>query len=88
VIRGAISIIKWTVVVYLAAAITNKIIPEISAFVASLDRAGFTFGAVWGFVFGMGIVIIGYRIIYNHLVESDRRSDHAGVDKKHDARRI
>ena len=67
--------------------VVNRL-PAIFTFLASLDQAGFTFGAVWGFVFGMGIVIIGYRIIYNHLVENDRRNDHTGVDKKHDARRI
>jgi len=79
---------RYLIAILVAAVLIDGWMPGFHSFLASLDPAGFTFGAVWGFVFGMGIVIVGYRIIYNHLVESDRRSDHAGVDKKHDARRI
>lgn len=62
--------------------------PGIVAAFASLDTAGFTTGAVAGFVFGLGVVVVGYRWIHNSIVESDRNNDLAGVNKKHDARRI
>ena len=67
--------------------VVNRL-PELIEFIASLDRAGFTFGALVGLVMGLGIIVIGYRIIYNGVVESDRRAEMASLNKKPDARRI
>jgi len=36
----------------------------------------------------VAVMSLMYKAIHNHLVEQDRRADHAAVDKKHDARRI
>lgn len=38
-----------------------------------------------------GFVVVGllcFTVINNTLVERDRANDHAGIDKKHDARRL
>lgn len=78
----------WAFVFLIAATLAQNWIPGVVAIIASLDRAGFTFGATLGFVVGMAVIVVGYRMIHNAIVESDRQNDLAGVNKKHDARRI
>ena len=80
--------IWWAFVFLIAATLVQNWIPGVVSTLARLDRAGFTFGAMLGFVVGMAVIVVGYRIIHNTIVESDRQNDLAGVNKKHDARRI
>ena len=80
--------IRTLIALLVGAVLLDAWMPGLFQFLASLDRAGFTFGALAGFVLGLGIIVLGYRLIHNGLVESDRRNDIAGINKKHDARRI
>lgn len=80
--------IRVAATILFLAVFLDRFIPGATSYIASLDRAGFTFGALSGFVLGLGVIVIGYRLIHNGIVEQDRRNDIAGVNKKHDARRI
>lgn len=50
----------------------------------SVDWSSIGLGALGGVV----ACIAGFRLINNLLVNRDRANDHAGVDKKHDARLV
>lgn len=80
--------IRSLIAILVGAMLADAWLPGVVGFLASLNRAGFAFGALGGFACGLAIIALGYRLIHNSLVDADLRRDIEGIRKKHEARRI
>ena len=80
--------IRFLLAILVAAILADAWLPGVVGFLASLDRAGFAFGALGGFACGLAVIALGYRLIHNSLVDADLRRDIESARKKHEARRI
>lgn len=72
-----------------AAVLANAWLPGVIAFVAGLDKAGFTFGAVFGFgVVALFGFLFLYKLAWNARGDYDEHQAIEGIKKKNQSARM